>query len=41
VITCGTEADAVAALGGDMMQSLWLWTIKEALLGSVRRLTAG
>jgi hypothetical protein len=36
VITCGTEADAVAAPDGDMMQSLWLWTIKDALLGAAR-----
>jgi hypothetical protein len=36
VITCGTEADAVAAPDGDMMRALWLWTIKEALLGAAR-----
>jgi hypothetical protein len=36
VITCGTEADAVTAADGDMVQSLWLWTIKEALLGAAR-----
>jgi hypothetical protein len=36
VVTCGTEADAVAAPDGDMVQSLWLWTIKEALLGAAR-----
>ena len=36
VITCGTEADAVAAPDGDVVRSLWLWTIKEALLGAAR-----
>lgn len=32
VATCGTEADAIAAAGGDVVQELWLWTMKEALL---------
>jgi hypothetical protein len=36
VITCGTEADAVAAPSGGLVRSLWLWTIKEALLGAAR-----
>ena len=37
VATCGTEADALAAPDDDMVQSLWLWTIKEALLGAARK----
>jgi hypothetical protein len=32
VVTCGTEADAVAGADGDFAQSFWLWTIREALL---------
>lgn len=36
VATCGTEVDALTVPGDDMVQSLWLWTIKEALLGAAR-----
>jgi hypothetical protein len=36
VATCGTEADALTTPDGDMTQSLWLWTIKEALLRAAR-----
>ncbi|HSP90150.1 MAG TPA: vitamin B12 dependent-methionine synthase activation domain-containing protein, partial [Vicinamibacterales bacterium] len=36
VATCGTEADAVAAPGGDLVQALWLWTIKDRLLAAAR-----
>ncbi len=32
VATCGVEADAVAARDGDVVQALWLWTMREALL---------
>ena len=32
VVTCGTEADAVAVPNGEAMQAFWLWTIKEAIL---------
>jgi hypothetical protein len=32
VATCGTEADAIAAPDDDLVQALWLWTIKEHLL---------
>jgi hypothetical protein len=32
VVTCGTEADAVAVPAGDQIQAFWLWSIKEALL---------
>ena len=32
VATCGTEADAVEASQGDLVQALWLWSIKEALV---------
>jgi hypothetical protein len=32
IVTCGTEADAVTVPDGDLMQALWLWTIKERLL---------
>jgi len=32
VATCGAEADAVTAPEDDMVQALWLWTIKEKLL---------
>lgn len=34
VATCGAEADAVTAPEDDMVQALWLWTIKEKLLGA-------
>jgi len=34
VATCGTEADALAHPGGDPVQELWLWSIKESLLGA-------
>jgi hypothetical protein len=36
VATCGTEADAIAAPDGDAVQGLWLWTMREALLGAAR-----
>jgi hypothetical protein len=36
VVTCGTEADAVAVPDGDQIQAFWLWSIKEALLGVAR-----
>ncbi len=36
VVTCGTEADAVAVPGGDPLQAYWLWTIKEAVLDAAR-----
>lgn len=32
VATCGTEADAITVPDGDVVQDLWLWTMKEALL---------
>jgi hypothetical protein len=36
VVTCGTEADAVAVPDGDQMQAFWLWSIKKALLDVAR-----
>lgn len=36
VASCGVEADALTTPDGDMVQSLWLWTIKEALLRAAR-----
>jgi hypothetical protein len=36
VTTCGTEADSLTTPDDDMVQSLWLWTIKEALLRVAR-----
>lgn len=36
VATCGVEADAVTAPGDDLVQSVWLWTIKEQLLNAAR-----
>ncbi len=36
VATCGTEADAVAIPDGDVVQDLWIWTMKEALLHAAR-----
>jgi len=36
VATCGTEADAIAAPGDDLVQAVWLWTIKETLLDAAR-----
>jgi hypothetical protein len=32
VATCGTEADAVEVPEKDLVQALWAWTIKEALV---------
>jgi hypothetical protein len=32
VATCGTEADAIAGPDDDLVQALWLWSIKEHLL---------
>jgi hypothetical protein len=37
VATCGTEADAIPVPDGDVVQALWLWTLKEALLGAARQ----
>lgn len=36
IVTCGTEADAVAGRDGDTLQAYWLWTIKESLVSSAR-----
>ena len=36
VATCGVEVDALTTPDGDMVQALWLWTLKEALLGAAR-----
>jgi len=36
VVTCGTEADAVAVPQNDLMQAVWIWTIKEKLLDAAR-----
>jgi len=36
VASCGIEADSLTTPDGDMVQSLWLWTIKEALLSAAR-----
>ena len=36
IVTCGTEADAVAVPDGDQIQAFWLWSIKEALLDAAR-----
>jgi hypothetical protein len=36
VATCGAEADAATAPDGDVVQGLWLWTMREALLDAAR-----
>jgi len=36
VATCGAEADAVSGAEGDLVQAVWLWTIRERLLDAAR-----
>ena len=36
IATCGTEADAIAVPPDDLVQAIWLWTLKEAVLRAAR-----
>lgn len=36
VATCGAEADAVVGAENDLIQAVWLWTIRERLLDAAR-----
>ena len=36
IATCGTEADAIAIPPDDLVQAMWLWTLKEAVLRAAR-----
>jgi hypothetical protein len=37
IATCGTEADAITVPPDDLLQAMWLWTLKEAVLQAARK----